>query len=178
MDRQADRAKARFLYPHVFVGPRAAGERRMADLTRIREVIEGKLASGGMELFDLKFVSMGRRSSLRVYIDKPGGVTIADCERVSHELSLLLDVEEFSNTPYTLEVSSPGLDRPLKTVRDYSRVMGERVSVTLSEAVNGRRGFTGNVSAVDDAALTLLVGGAPVEVPFRVLVTGRLEIEF
>ncbi|MFP4417547.1 MAG: ribosome maturation factor RimP, partial [Chitinispirillaceae bacterium] len=79
----------------------------MDKLDRIRPLIEKKVQSLGLELYEIKYIR-GGRSILRVYIDKESGVTIDDCELVSNELSMLLDVEEFSRSPYTLEVSSPG----------------------------------------------------------------------
>jgi ribosome maturation factor RimP len=101
----------------------------MTTFEDIRAIIENKLTELGLELYDIHHAKSGRHSLLRIYIDKEGGVTIDDCERASHALSLLLDVEEFSSTPYRLEVSSPGAERVLKSERDFTRAKGQRVRV-------------------------------------------------
>lgn len=120
--------------------------------------IAGPVAEGfGMELVDVVFTSEYGRRVLRIYIDKPEGITVDDCERVSRELSTVLDVEDPIPQSYTLEVSSPGLDRPLKTEKDFKRFVGRRARIKSREAIDGRRNFKavideasgGNVSVTD-----------------------------
>jgi ribosome maturation factor RimP len=150
----------------------------MADLAEITPIVERKLAAIGFELYDIKYFRAGKRSMLRLFVDKPGGVTIDDCERVSHEISVVLDVEEFSNTPYNLEVSSPGLDRPLKTAKDYRRVVGQRVTINLQEPVEGKMVLTGVVLSSEDETVRLRTDETELQVPVASVQSGRLEIEF
>jgi ribosome maturation factor RimP len=90
-----------------------------------------------------------------VFIDKPGGVTHDDCSDVSHHLGTVLDVEDFIHSAYTLEVSSPGLDRKLVKPRDYERFAGSRVRVTTREAINGRRNFDGKLEGLHNGRIRL-----------------------
>ena len=128
----------------------------------------------GYELIDLEYMPGRSRSQLRLFIDKPGGVGIDDCERVSHELSALLDVEDPIPTAYTLEVSSPGLDRVLRTPAHFARFIGDRIWMELKVARDGRRRYTGQLLASDGEAVELNVDGAMVRVPFDEISRARL----
>lgn len=151
----------------------------MALIDDIRPAIESKIQAMGFELFDLKFFNAGSRSILRITIDSPNGVTIGDCEAVSNEVSVVLDVENFSSSRrYNLEVSSPGIDRPLKTERDYRRIIGRRVTVHLSEEVEGKKTHVGEVVNCEDNKLTLKIGNITVEIPLSLIYSGREEISF
>ena len=107
------------------------------------------------ELVDVEFVKEGSNRYLRAYIDKPGGITIDDCEAVSRRLSDLMDEKDFIEEAYILEVSSPGLGRPLKKEKDYVRSMGREVEVRLYKAIDRQKEFTGTLSAYDDKTVTL-----------------------
>ena len=150
----------------------------MGSVDDIALVIEAKLKAMGLELYELKHHRAGRHSTLRVYIDKPEGVTVEDCEQASRELSVVLDVEEFSQGPYSLEVSSPGLDRPLRTARDFARVRGRDVTVELSEPVGGSRRVTGAVQECTDSEVLLSCDGETVAVPLGLVTTGKIEVRF
>ncbi len=107
----------------------------------------------GYELLGIERISQGKRGLLlRVYIDHENGINIDDCEQVSHQISGVLDVEDPVSGQYTLEVSSPGLDRPLFTLAHFAQFCGSRVHVRLNRAIHGRRKFTGLIKAVDQAA--------------------------
>lgn len=108
-----------------------------------------------LELVDVEFVKEAGTWFLRAYIDKPGGVTIDDCEVVSRALSDLLDEEDFIEETYILEVSSPGLGRPLKKDKDFERSLGESVEVRLFKAVEKQKEFTGILKAWDKETVTL-----------------------
>lgn len=108
-----------------------------------------------LELVDVEFVKEAGTWYLRAYIDKPGGVTIDDCELVSRALSDRLDEEDFIEETYILEVSSPGLGRPLKKDKDFARSVGESVEVRLFRAVNKQKEFTGILKSWDKDAVTL-----------------------
>jgi ribosome maturation factor RimP len=130
---------------------------------RLIALIEPVLGGLGFELVDLEFAS----GIVRVFIDRPDGVRIEDCERASREVSALLDVEDPIPTAYRLEVSSPGLDRVLRTRAHFERFVGERVWVELKvprEA--GRRRYTGRLDAVGIEGITLVVDEQPVSVVF------------
>ena len=105
--------------------------------------IESAVQGLGYELVGVEYLPQGRRSLLRVYIDTPGGVTVDDCERVSHQVSGVLDVEDPIRGQYVLEVSSPGLDRPLFTAEHFQRFAGSRVRLRTSPPLDGRRNFSG-----------------------------------
>lgn len=123
------RAKARFL---LSGGSAEKGkDLAMASLDDVTPLIEEKLKFLRLDLYDIKFVPAGKRSALRVFIDKEGGVTIDDCEKASNEISMLLDVEDFSPGQYSLEVSSPGADRVLHTQKHFKSVIGQYVNVVV-----------------------------------------------
>ena len=107
------------------------------------------------ELVDVEYVKEAGNWYLRAYIDKPGGITVDDCELVSRAFSDLLDEKDFIDDAYILEVSSPGLGRPLKKDKDFVRSVGEEVEVRLFKPVNRQKEFTGILKAWDDKTVTL-----------------------
>lgn len=115
--------------------------------------IVGKL---GFELADVEYVKEGASWYLRAYIDKAGGIGVDDCEAVSRELSDILDREDFIDGSYILEVSSPGLDRPLKREKDFERSIGKEVEVRTYRAIGGEKEFTGTLKAYDKGSVTVL----------------------
>ncbi len=117
----------------------------MSELTPVQVVVEQTVGGMGYELVDLEFAGRGL---LRVFIDAPAGIRMEDCERVSHQLSRVLAVEHIDYE--RLEVSSPGLDRPLKKTSDFERFCGSEVTLKLRRPLEGRRNFTGLLSR-DDA---------------------------
>ena len=130
------------------------------DLEHVRQIAERVTASQGLELVDVEFRGGGKARMLRVFIDKPGGVTHEDCAFVSRELGTIFDVEEaVPGGAYTLEVSSPGLDRKLVKPSDYERFAGSRVRVSTREPVYGSRRFEGRLQGVHDGRVALEVGG-------------------
>jgi ribosome maturation factor RimP len=148
-------------------------------LSRVRDLVQPVLSAMGLELVDLEHRGMGRRSLLRVFIDKPGGITLDDCETASRNLEKVLDVEDPFSGPYTLEVSSPGLDRPLKTEADFRRAAGKRVRLKLAEPLGGEWVLTGNIASVDHGGICLeTAGGSPAEVAFDRIRQARLEVEW
>jgi len=119
--------------------------------TIVTPILEERL----LELVEIEFRPAGKRWLLRIFIDKEGGVTIADCEYVSRELSRILDVDDPIEHPYTLEVSSPGLTRPLKGREDFARYRGKKCRILTREAVEGKNEFVGTIMDVigDDVVL-------------------------
>jgi ribosome maturation factor RimP len=135
---------------------------------------EPLLAQLGYELVDLEYVPGRTHAVLRIFIDRSGGVGLDDCERVSREVSALLDVEDPVPTGYTLEVSSPGLDRVLRTPAHFQRFVGERVRVELLQSRDGRRRYTGLLQALNGEGIELNVDGAMVAVSFAEIGRARL----
>jgi ribosome maturation factor RimP len=140
-------------------------------LIALTEPLLGQL---GYELVDLEYVPGRAHAILRYFIDRPEGVGLDDCERVSHELSAWLDVEDPVPMAYTLEVSSPGLDRVLRTPAHFKRFVSERIWLELRVARDGRRRFTGILQALDAEGIDLNVDGAIVKVPFADIGRARL----
>ena len=111
----------------------------------------------GYELVGVEHLPQGRHSVLRVYIDTDAGITVDDCERVSRQVSGVLDVEDLVRGHYLLEVSSPGLDRPLFTAEHYARFIGHKVKLRLSLPLSGRRNFTGLLQGVQDNEVVVAI---------------------
>ncbi|MGA8707279.1 MAG: ribosome maturation factor RimP [Steroidobacteraceae bacterium] len=128
----------------------------------------------GYELVDLEYAPGRSHAVVRVFIDRPRGVGVDDCERVSHELSALMDVEDPVPIAYTLEVSSPGMDRVLRTPAHFQRFVGERIWLELKAARNGRRRYTGRLEATSPQGIDLTVDGAMVAVTFAEIGRARL----
>ncbi len=135
----------------------------------------------GFELVDVELTRSPGGTLVRLYVDKEGGIGLEDLESVSHEVSAILDAEDPINSSYTLEVSSPGLDRPLNSEADYRRFLGRLVRLSSYEPVDGRRHWTGRLTAFEDGVLEVALeteGGKVARVPFAKISHGRLEVEF
>jgi len=129
------------------------------ELGPVREIAERVAASSGLEVVDVEMRGAGKSRMLRIFIDKPAGVTHEDCANLSREVSTILDVEDVvPGGSYVLEVSSPGLDRKLSRPADFERFIGSRVKLTTRNPVNGNRHFVGRLENFHDGRLTLDVG--------------------
>jgi ribosome maturation factor RimP len=117
---------------------------------QVTDLIEPILHEMDFELVDVDYLSEHGKWVLRIYIDRAGGVTIDDCARISGELGDLIDIKDIVRHEYVLEVSSPGLNRPLKNEADFARVIGKKVKVKMRMPVNGRRNFSGYLKDVRD----------------------------
>lgn len=126
---------------------------------RLTELLDAPVVALGYELWGIEFIRAGKHSTLRVYIDHANGVSVDDCAEVSHQVSALLDVEDPITTEYYLEVSSPGMDRPLLKPAHYARYINHVVVVTLRMAVNNRRKYKGTIKQVDGEMITITVDG-------------------
>ena len=155
-------------------------------LEHIRAIAERVAASRGLEIWDIQSRREAVGHVVRVFIDRPGpaatpeeSVSIEDCEQVNREMSTILDVEDPLPFAYTLEVSSPGLDRPLRDAGDYSRFAGRLAKVVVKEAVDNQKAFEGRLRGVDTGDV-LLEGssGRMHRLPLRLIARGRLEVEF
>jgi len=141
---------------------------------RLSALIEPVVARLGYELIELEYAAGRSHAVLRLFLDREGGVTLDDCERVSREVSGLLDVEDPIPGAYTLEVSSPGFDRLLRTRAHFGRFVGSRVFVELKEPRAGRRRYTGKLLTVDDQGIALEVDREQVAVAFAEIGKARL----
>src|SRR5579864_372542 len=132
------------------------------DVERVREIAERVAASSGLEIVDLEFLGGGKARMLRVFLDKPAagtdplaGITHEDCAKFSREFGTILDVEDVMPGSYTLEVSSPGLDRKLIKAADFNRFTGSRMKLTTRQPVNNNRHFEGRLESFQDGRLKL-----------------------
>lgn len=114
------------------------------------------LESKGFELVDVEYVKEASQYYLRVYIDKEGGITIDDCVAVSREFNEILDREDYVDDEYIFEVSSPGVDRPLKKDKDFDRSIGKRVMIRTYKQLDGKKEFYGELSSYDENAVTII----------------------
>ncbi len=119
------------------------------------QLIMPVLEQNGFELVDVEYVKEGGNWYLRAYIDKPGGITIGDCETVSRYLSDRLDEKDLIEDAYVLEVSSPGLDRPLKKDKDFTRALGSEIEIRLYRSLDGKKEYTGILREYDGSSIVL-----------------------
>jgi len=145
---------------------------------RLIELVEPVCRDSGYELVDLRYVLEQGGWVLRVFIDLdppgPDAISFEDCERVSRALSALLDVEDPLPNAYRLEVSSPGVDRPLRTAEHFRRQLGNTVKVTMDRGLDGRRNFSGTVVHVDGDTVTLAADGQRHQLPIDDIAAARL----
>lgn len=151
---------------------------------KIRDITLPIADSMKLELVEIEYKRTGKNAVLRLFIDKEGGVTLDDCAGLSHELSLLLDVDDVIPCEYTLEVSSPGLDRPLKTAADYARFAGRLVKIRTYEPFsdndgNRRKTFLGTLGGLENGIVALtLKEGQTASIPLEKIAKANLEFEF
>ncbi len=133
---------------------------------RLYSIITPAVEALGVELLGIEYLSQGQHSVLRIYIDSEAGITVDNCADVSHQVSAVLDVEDPIRGEYTLEVSSPGADRPLFTAEHYRQVVGEQISVRLHAPQDGPRKFKGELISIDeDGRITIEVDGIDYTLP-------------
>jgi len=128
-----------------------------AKLSVLQELIEPSVVALGYQLWGIEMISQGRHSMLRIYIDAEQGIGVEDCASVSRQVSGILDVEDPISGEYTLEVSSPGMDRPLFTLEQYQAFVGHVVQLKLRMPFDGRRRFKGVLSGIEDEDIVLVV---------------------
>ncbi|MFZ7172303.1 ribosome maturation factor RimP [Avibacterium volantium] len=137
---------------------------------KLSDLLKGSIEDLGCELWGIECQRAGRFLTVRIYIDKDGGVSVDDCADVSRQVSAILDVEDPIADKYNLEVSSPGVDRPLFTLEQYQRYIGEEIVVHLRIPVLERRKWQGKLEKIENDMITLLVDGQP-----QVLVFGNIQ---
>jgi len=147
------------------------------DINAIERSVEGVLAQESVEIVDLRYLREQSRWILRFFVDKAGGVTISDCERVSKRIGAVLDASELMTHPYALEVSSPGLNRVLKKLKDFERFAGERIALRVQTAVDGRCRFCGTLNGVEDGKVVLEHEGGKIRFEPETIREARLDPE-
>ena len=158
----------------------------MQPIDHIREIAERVAAPRGLVIWDIQSRREASGHVVRVFIDRPGpsatpeeSVSIEDCEQVNREMSTILDVEDPLPFTYTLEVSSPGLDRPLRGIEDYRRFAGRYAKVVVRQAVDNQKAFEGHLRGVDGEHVLLEApNGRLHRLPYQLVTRGRLEVEF
>jgi ribosome maturation factor RimP len=159
-------------------GGSGIGQRPAEVVERVRSLAQPILMDRGLELVDVEFRRESRGWILRLYVDRAGGVTVDDCQRVSEELGDHLDVEDLIDHPYSLEVSSPGLDRPLTRESDFAAFAGKAARITTHEAIEGQHNFRGRLAGLVEGVVLLdLPDGRRVSIPRRLIARARLEID-
>ena len=148
------------------------------DLDRIRDAAERVARSLGMDVVDVEW-KVGKDRFLRVYIDKPGGVSHKDCEAVSNQLSAILDVDDLvPGPPYILEISSPGLDRKLTKPAEFQRFTGRLARITTTEPVENQKFFEGRLAGFADGNVQIEVKGRVIALPMEGIRKANLVVEF
>jgi ribosome maturation factor RimP len=156
-----------------------------AIVEKVKGLITPIILAEQLELVDVEFKREGHVHYLRIFIDKPGGVTIEDCQKISQECEVILDVENIIHTQYILEVSSPGLDRPLRTKEEYKRFLKRLVKIKTFCAIKGQKKFLGYLQEITDGTATtpslvkiLSLDGEEIQIPYEMIASARLEVEF
>ncbi len=150
----------------------------MSKQGNLEALIEPIVSSMDYELVGIEFLSQGRHSILRLYIDKEGGINVDDCSQVSGQVSAMLDVEDPIKGEYSLEVSSPGLDRPLFTLAQYERFKGQKCTIRTKMPVDGQRKFTGTIQSTTEDSVLLEVDGKLSTLSFNMIDKANIVPEF
>ncbi len=147
--------------------------------TQLEELLSPVVVSLGFEFVGMEYLPQGKHSLLRIYIDKPEGITADDCGAVSHQVSGVLEVEDPISGHYVLEVSSPGLDRPLFKLTDFERFSGQRAQIRLQVPLNGRRNFKGMLQGIREEGqqVVLELDEETVSLPWDRIDKARLIVE-
>jgi len=132
----------------------------------LRDRLESLIQAMGYEFVGCELLKQGRYSVLRIYVDSEKGVTVDDCSKISYQVSAILDVEDPIKGQYSLEVSSPGLDRPLFNIAHYQKQLGNRIKIRVYTPIHNRRNFVGVLSRVDGNDIHLLVDNEEIVLPF------------
>ena len=148
------------------------------NLTQLWDLLEPVVAGMGYELVDIEYNPSSRHGLLRLYIDHEDGIQLDDCSDVSNQVSALLDVEDPIPGHYNLEVSSPGMDRPLHSIRDYERFTGEIVKIKTAMVIDGRRNYKGRLCGVEGDEISIECDGQRFSLPLASIEKARLVPEF
>ena len=165
---------------HFFVGPASFATMPGAVASKIEVIAQRVVESEGMELVEVEVKGGGNQRFVRISIDKPQGISHADCELVSQQVGTILDVEDVvPGGRYTLEVSSPGVERKLFKPKDYERFQGKKVKITLREPIEGRRHWEGILAGFQAGVISLEAApGKTTEIPYELIQKANLKFEW
>jgi ribosome maturation factor RimP len=152
----------------------------MAVADTIKDLMEPSINDLGFELWGVEFISSGKYSTLRIYIDSENGIDAKNCETVSHQVSSILDVEDPITTAYNLEISSPGVDRPLFTLEHFHRFLGSEISLRLFRPIDGKRKLSGTIKEVKDNSESIILDMniSELEIEFSLIDKANLVVNF
>ena len=145
-------------------------------LNEVKKIVNDILSSEGIELVEISYLK-GRRNILKILVDKPGGINLSDCEMINKNISSALDNSSFSINNYLLEVSSPGLDRPLLNLKDFKRVMGRRIKVKLKVPLEGNDTYKGILYKLENDYLYLRGNNKEIKIPILNIMKSTQDIE-
>ncbi len=145
---------------------------------RVRGIVDSILSNEGMELVEIEYRRESKGWVLRLYIDKAGGVTLDDCTHISQEVGRSLDVEDFIAIPYTLEVSSPGLTRPLKKEKDFMKYRNQIIKVKTINPIENRRQFKGKLLGISENRIEIAMDGGVFQILLSNVAKANLEIDW
>ena len=150
----------------------------MEIIDRVKSLVESYLEENGIEIVDITYKRESPGMTLRILADTANGITIAECEALSNYLSSLLDKENVIEEHYLLEVSSPGVDRPIVTDRDFERVIGKELDIRMYEPIDGKREHRGKILGMDRENIVIESGGISTVIPRSKIAKAKLKIEF
>lgn len=150
----------------------------MAKIDELNSLVEPVVSGMGFQLWGIEYIRSGKFSTLRIYIDHEDGINVDHCADVSRQVSAVMDVEDPISTNYTLEVSSPGLDRPLFTEEQYLQSVGEWVEIKLRYAFEGRKNFKGVINGVEEGDVVVQIDGEEFLLPIESIDKGRIIPNF
>jgi ribosome maturation factor RimP len=153
----------------------AVGRNMASKQEVLEQMVAPIVAALDCELWGLEYLTQGRYTTVRIYIDSPQGVTLDDCEKISRQISSIFDVEDPISSEYTLEVSSPGIDRPLYKESQYLAYVGQEINARLRVAVEGRRRFKGVITKVENGQIVLQVDGKEVVLAIDAIDKANIE---
>ena len=145
---------------------------------QIQHIVSPLLEQDGYEFVELEYRRENTGWVVRLFVDKDGGITIDDCTHISRRVGDVLEVKDIIPTAYTLEISSPGLDRPLKSENDFKRAIDNRVAVLTTETLDGKNSFNGLLTRVDRGVIYLECNGGSYQIPLKKIVKARFDIQF
>lgn len=145
---------------------------------KIENLLKPTIKSMGVDFWGCEYLPAGKNSTLRIFIDKENGVTVDDCKHVSRQVSAIMDVEDPISSAYLLEVSSPGMDRPLMKPEHFVSYKGEELQVRTSSSVMGRKRFKGLMVGVNEEGIDVEVDGEVYEIPYAVIDKANLVAKF
>lgn len=145
---------------------------------KVENLIMPVIEKNKIELVDVQYLKEGKEWYLRIFIDKPEGITLDDCELISREIGQLLDERDLIKTSYILEVSSPGIERPLKKEKDYLRFLGSKIMIKTFEAINGEKTFVGNLKEFKEGIVTLNVNEKDINISLDKVASANLTVDF